>query len=774
MSTGHDNHDAARATGRQEVPAYGTPSPDTDPDTGADTRPVVGADMEPVRLLPAPVTITDREADQRADIVADTKAASTSDGEVLEGRVISPGRSRAEVVHAVITSEQSRSVGKAVARHALYVPGGAVSVARRVWEAGTTSRHQRMMRQAELSGNAELLSEWETRAEAFRNHRHRRVMDWIAAPFILAKGLIVGTFALFFFLLGLGVLLALARKDAGALLAPLNGFLSLVNLIATVVVFLWTPVVIATPFVLLAVLWNEGRRRAPLPSWLATASDADLDAAIDEHSIAQALLALRIAAIKDALKAAPLQFITPARRDGRGTHAVVRLPLGVTTEQIAAKRTQLAGALYRQAKEVWPTTGSEEGILDLWVADKGALAEGAGEYPLLSEGTCDVFKGVPFGKTLRGLPITMPIMERNAIGGGMPGQGKSSSARVGFAGIALDPTAELRIWVPDANFDFEAFAPRCSRYVMGAEDEKLAEILQDLRDLHEEVQRRGELLIKYQIPSVTREYAGRDVGLHPLACLLEEAHVLFQHPEFGKEAQQLAINIVRLGRKRGIFLFVSTQAPTKDSIPRDVTRNCSNGIAFAVGDHVANDALLGQGAYRGGHRATELIPGTDRGTCVVKGFSGQRSEIVQVYFINIDKDNDQITPIIERSLKLIADHGRAVPGTGRARPAEITVTVRDLLADLDAVLGADPVQVANVPALLQRAFPGHRPYQGMSGTSLRKILATDHGIKVPSTGNRYPLNPATVRDAIARRPDPDTIDRHGDNGDESGPHLLAG
>jgi hypothetical protein len=34
-------------------------------------------------------------------------------------------------------------------------------------------------------------------------------------------------------------------------------------------------------------------------------------------------------------------------------------------------------------------------------------------------------------------------------------------------------------------------------------------------------------------------------------------------------------------------------------MPRDVTRNCSNGIAFAVGDHVANDALLGQGAYRG-------------------------------------------------------------------------------------------------------------------------------------------------------------------------------
>ncbi len=69
-----------------------------------------------------------------------------------------------------------------------------------------------------------------------------------------------------------------------------------------------------------------------------------------------------------------------------------------------------------------------------------------------------------------------------------------------MAGAALDPTAELRIWVPDANFDFEVFKPRCSRYVMGAEDERIAEILADLRELHAEVQRRGELLIKYEIP----------------------------------------------------------------------------------------------------------------------------------------------------------------------------------------------------------------------------------------------------------------------------------
>ena len=143
---------------------------------------------------------------------------------------------------------------------------------------------------------------------------------------------------------------------------------------------------------------------------------------------------------------------------------------------------------------------------------------------------------------------------------------------------------------------------------MGDEDEKIAEILEHLRELHAEIQVRGEKLIQYGVAAVTRELANKDVGMHPIFALLEEAHVAIQHETYGAEISRLLIDIVKLGRKRGIRMIVSTQAPTKDSMPRDVTRNCSNGIAFAVGDHVANDALLGQGAYRGGHRATELIP----------------------------------------------------------------------------------------------------------------------------------------------------------------------
>ncbi|MBK1784552.1 cell division protein FtsK [Prauserella cavernicola] len=694
---------------------------------------------------------------------------AVSDAEVVEGELISDEEYRyrtsqkaqaiarykgyahdavvvGRAVKTVATHQHTKTAGKAVISAGLTTVQGVESWGKRAWDASTMGVYRRQIKAAEASGDREALADWTERREQAVERRHKRMLDLPGLAWGTAKvlvGSLAGCVALVL-LVGLFV----QFSGTGAFIDVVTGVLSAIRWVFTAIAIAWTPFLMALPAFVLLAAYREGRKRGQAPAWLATAREADADMAIDETTIAKALEALRIPQISAYLKQGlPLQFLTPARIDGRGTHAVIRLPAGVTAEKIARRRADFATGLHRLAKEVWPTTGAEAGILDVWVADKGALAEGAGEYPLLSEGAVDVFKGVPFGKTLRGTPLLAPLMERNTITGGMPGQGKSSAARVLMAGAALDPTAELRIYVPDANFDFEAFKPRCSRYIMGAEDERIAEILADLTDLHAEVQRRGELLIRYEIPSVTRELASKNVGLHPLFVLLEEAHVAIQHPKYGGEIAKLLVDIVRLGRKRGIHVLVSTQAPTKDSMPRDVTRNCSNGIAFAVGDHVANDALLGQGAYAAGHRATELIPGTDKGTAVVKGFTGERSDIVQVYFLDVAKDHDQITPIIERALRLIEERG-AVPGADRPVPE---IETRDLLEDLDAVLGKQPVNAADVPALLAQYAPDWTPYQGLSGKALRELLAAEHGIKVPSTGNRYPVDPVTVREVLTSR-----------------------
>lgn len=685
--------------------------------------------------------------------------------EPLEGELLTDEESTAvdarlhhrvtRVVHQIITlvvvvgeSERtSTAVGKAFARVFWATVQGFWSWISRAYDGLTHGVYRRQIKAHESMGNQEQLADWVDRYHKARQDRHKRILNLPMVAFGVVQVAVGAVAALIGLVILLGVFVAVS--GAGPFMGVVHGTLDLARWISTIVGTAWRPLVILTPLAIIVGAWKEGRR-CKTPGWLATTADSDVDVTIDETSIANALKALRIPQINEYLKQGfPIQFITTARRDGRGTSFAIRLPHGVTAEMIAQpqRRAQFAGSLYRATKEVWLKTGSEASILEGWAADKGALAEGAGPYPLLDKGTVDVFKGVPFGKTLRGDPILAPVIGRNTIVGGMPGQGKSSAARVIMVGFALDPTAELRIWVPDSNFDFDAFQPRCSRYVMGAEPEKIAEILAHLQELHAEVQTRGDLLVKYRIPEVTREWASKDVGLHPLVCLLEEAHVAFQDPNYGQDICQLVIDIVRLGRKRAIHMIVSTQAPTKDSIPRDVTRNCSNGIAFSVGDHVANDALLGQGAYRGGHRATELIPGTDIGTALVKGFSGQRSEMVQAYFLSVENKRDQVTPIIKRALEAMDRRGvRLIPAEA---PTAIG-TVRDLLEDLDEVLGDHVVPVADIPALLSRLAPEWVPYRRMTGKALRVELAK-RGVKVPSTGNRWPVDPVTVRQALATR-----------------------
>lgn len=677
----------------------------------------------------------------------------------LEGEIVDPDEyddapgAVMDVIYDVVDSP----AGQFTAEHGRYVVVGVVVVAGRAWENMTGARFERMFRAAEAMGNHDTALDWEIRAAEWRRDRHQRRMDLIELPARVigvapkAAAAVVGGLG------AVGVLLAIASHDVTRVAAPFVAVAEVTEFIVLVVSMLVMPVALAAPLVTLLTLWGIGRRHVHRGDarWRGTAADLDMDVQIDETTIARALEALRIPQITAYLKEGlPLQYLTTARRDGRGTHAVLRLPAGVTAERIARRRADFASGLYRLAKEVWPSTGSEAGILDLWVADKGALEEGAGPYPLLGDGFVDVFKGAPFGKTLRGDPTVAPLAGRNTIVGGMPDQGKSSAARVLMTAAALDPTAELRIWVPDSNYDFEVFRPRCSRYVMGAEHENLERIRDDLRELHAEVQERGDLLVQCQEPAVTRKLADTVPGLHPVFCLLEEAHVAFNHPVYGEEISSLVVEIVKLDRKRMIHFIVSTQAPTSTSMPRDITRNCSNGLAFAVGDHHANDALLGQGAYAAGHRATELIPGVDKGTALVKGFSGERSQMIQAYFLSVAKGNDQVTPLVERALKEIRRRNRPVPGTDRARPA---IETRDLLDDLDEALGPERVRLADVPALLRDLAPHWTPYRTLTAKALRELLDAE-GVPTTNTGNVRRLDPAQLRRVIGVRSTSDLDD----------------
>ena len=116
---------------------------------------------------------------------------------------------------------------------------------------------------------------------------------------------------------------------------------------------------------LVAAIW-EGRDRTPGAGWLVRPSRDDADSWVDERMISQALAHLGLSPLDRFFKAGgELVYTVPARVDGEGTYAQVRLPMGATADMVAAKRTTLAANLGRATLETWPTQGEEAGILEL-------------------------------------------------------------------------------------------------------------------------------------------------------------------------------------------------------------------------------------------------------------------------------------------------------------------------------------------------------------------------------------------------------------------------
>jgi S-DNA-T family DNA segregation ATPase FtsK/SpoIIIE len=506
---------------------------------------------------------------------------------------------------------------------------------------------------------------------------------------------------------------------------------------------------------LVAAVW-EGRDRNPGAGWLVRPSRDDADSWIDERMISQSLAHLGIPPLDRFFKAGgELVYTVPARVDGDGTYAQIRLPMGVTADMVAAKRTTLAANLGRATLETWPTQGEEAGILELWIADKGKLGGGAGPWPLLHEGTVDVFQGVPIGKTQRGQLIYGHFFERNWIVGGRPGQGKTALVRILLLGAALDPTAELWVFVIAQNTDFKPFAPRLTRYQVGMGPDVAAAAVQALRDLFAEMERRGKLLatLPGSPPATSRRLADKPaLRLHPLICVISECHELFGHATHGEQAEKLAISVIKQGRKFGITLILDTQSPTATSIPKEVTRNTSCGVAFSVADHIANDGLLGSGKYRAGIRATDLRMHTDRGTSVMVGVSDATFELVRGFYVPYSDGVDMVTPVVTRAMTTI-DQLRCTGPTTETDNQQQAAEAIDHLADIQEVLRRER-RVRTQVVLTRLAELNPAVYEGWTFQNLSAALA-DYNIEPIKSGGVKVIRATDVTHALTY------YDRHG-------------
>lgn len=662
------------------------------------------------------------------------------------------------------THDRTKTTVKAISRNLWYPIAGAGVVFKRWRDAHGGTRYERMMRAAEAAGDKEGLLEWEARNTREKDRRHDRMMAWLGSPLLLAKAVAIGIAGLTALLLLLGIALAIADGEIVRVLEPIVGLIRFIRWSVWFVTTYGATMLLTATTAGLVYLWAVGRARTDLaPTWLLAPGQRDDRGGVlvTADGIVTALRHLPIPELKAAFKKgwAPRFELTPTREGQgafRGYRAIFDLPLSVPPHKVADLREVVAHNLHRIGVEVWISDygkekGGRAGFVNLYVADSGVMDKPTPEYPLLHEGTADVFVGVPIGITQRGDVVLMPVAGSNSVFGGQPGQGKSNAVRVAVAGVALDPLAEIRMHVFALNGDFDAYTPRMSRYEKGATAEHVASAVEHLQELYDEVGRREGRLAELGAKKLTRAIADKHPDMRPLLVGFSECHELFGHSELGKLAAELAINVVKRGRKTGVTLVFDTQSSRTDAIPSQLVENVGFNGCFAVKTWRSNDGFLGDGSFAAGIRATELRFNVDRGTMVATGASDELFEIVRTFFIKVDDDAgwDQATEIIERAMAQLAD-GTPARGAHQPAPAEDIEEERDLLDDLDEALGNERVNAADVPALLRELAPHWAPYRALNGTGLRAQLAA-LGIKVPSTGNKYPIDPVTIRDALARR-----------------------
>jgi S-DNA-T family DNA segregation ATPase FtsK/SpoIIIE len=283
---------------------------------------------------------------------------------------------------------------------------------------------------------------------------------------------------------------------------------------------------------------------------------------------------------------------------------------------------------------------------------------------------------------------------------------------------------------------------RLRSLVTGAGEETVQTCLNMLYSLYEELSLRGKALREHDARAVTRKLAEKDDRLRPRIMVIDECQNLFIG-EHGKAAIEVASKLMSTARKYAITLLFLTPEPSKDACPRKITAIASNKACFAIGDHQANDAVLGSGSYKSGISAVGLTPKTDDGpgdvgTCMQRGFTGLPG-LLRSFFVAQD-DAHRVT---DRAMQLREQAGITTV------PVEVEPEERDPLADIVTVLGDAPRM--KTMDVLQRLVELHRPtYQDWTARTLTAFL-TEHQAEPYKTAGAMQISAARIHEALTVR-----------------------
>ncbi|MFF8559124.1 cell division protein FtsK [Streptomyces albidoflavus] len=456
--------------------------------------------------------------------------------------------------------------------------------------------------------------------------------------------------------------------------------------------------------------------------------------------VLRALGALGIAPINQAQSKGRdgFSFTAPITRDGPGWRAEGDLPYGVTVTDVIERRDKLASGLRRPLGCVWPEAVPEEhtGRLVLWVGDQDMSTARKPAWPLLKSGSVDLFKPVAFGTDQRGRWVEITLMYIAAVIGAIPRMGKTFLLRLLLLIAALDPRAELHTYDLKGTGDLDPVGEKVShRHRAGDEDEDIEYALADLRELRDELRRRARAI--RDLPrdicpesKVTSALADkRSLGLHPIVVGVDECQVWFEHPDHGKEFEEICTDLVKRGPATGIVFIAATQRPDAKALPTGISANASARFCLKVMGQLENDMVLGTSSYKRGVRAT-MFSWKDKGIHYFVG-EGADARIVSSVYV----DAPAAEAIGDRARALREKAGLLTGHAAGIEPESATGPGYDLLRDLLTVVPANEVKVWSETVVARLAELRPEVYAGWEPEALTAALKP-YGLSTVQVGRR--------------------------------------
>lgn len=467
----------------------------------------------------------------------------------------------------------------------------------------------------------------------------------------------------------------------------------------------------------------------------------------------------------------PITFRTPIHRDGNGWRVVINLPFGVPASRAMTRAMQASiasGLDVNEGQLFLSTVGGASGSarqLDMWVCEVDPLLVAAGPSPLIRASRVNFWQEWPLGVDPRGNEVRVSLLWAAILVGAIPRQGKTFTARLFALAAALDPHVRLYVYDLKGSADWMPFFKIAHRFQLGDRRDPetgvdpVQALLDDMLELQAEVDERYRRLRKLPPElcpegKLTEDLArNSQFGMPQVLVSIDEVQRAFEHPDLGKQLEDVLTDLVKVGPAVGVMFLCATQKPDKTATPPRFRDQFGIRFCLRVTAWQVSDVILGAGAYSEGLDGSKLPP-DGKGCGILRG-TGDTGTVTGGQTVRTYLADGRDTDAICTRARALRQAAGTLTGAALGEMPTTREEGHNVAADVLLVLGDDSqAHSDDICSRLAEGWPDR--YAGWAPSQLSAALAP-YGVRTGQVwatsldghkANRYGVRRADLHAAL--------------------------